>query len=170
MRRLLNGFYTGCGVLSGLALVGIVACVLLQIGARAAGVVVSWTAEIAGYSMAASSFLGLAYTLNTGGHIRVALLLDRLPPAAQRWVERGCLAIASLVSGYFCWWTCAMVWDSWQFNEMGQGVIAIPLWIPQLWMALGVLALWVSLIDSLVCHLIDESTLYPRGGDQPSTV
>jgi hypothetical protein len=63
-----------------------------------------------------------------------------------------------------------MVWDSWQFNEMGQGVVAIPLWIPQLWMALGVLALWVSLVDSLVCHLIDETTLYPRGGDQPSAV
>jgi protein-S-isoprenylcysteine O-methyltransferase Ste14 len=53
---------------------------------------------------------------------------------------------------------------------MGQGVVAIPLWIPQLWMALGVLALWVSLVDSLVCHLIDETTLYPRGGDQPSAV
>lgn len=170
MRTLLNRFYALCGVLSGLALVGIVACVLLQIVARSAGLVISWTAEIAGYAMAASSFLGLAYTLNTGGHIRVALLLDRLPAAVQRWVERGCLVLANLIICYFCWWSCAMVWDSWQFNEMGQGVIAIPLWIPQFWMALGVVALWVSFLDSLVCHLIDDTTLYPRGGDQPSTV
>ncbi len=170
MRRFLSGFYTGCGVLSGVALVGIVVCVLLQILARATGLVVSWTAEIAGYSMAASSFLGLAYTLNSGGHIRVALLLDRLSSPAQRWAERGCLTLAALIIGYFCWWTCAMVWDSWQFNEMGQGVIAIPLWIPQLWMAVGLFALWICMVDNLVCHLIDETTLYPRGGDQPSSV
>ena len=170
MRKALRLFYTGCGVLAGVALVGIVVCVLLQIVARFAGVVISWTAEVAGYAMAASSFLGLAYTLNTGGHIRVALLLDRLAPAAQCWVERACLALAVLIIGYFCGWTCAMVWDSWQFNEMGQGVIAIPLWIPQLGMAIGLLALWISMVDNLVCHLLDETTQYPRGGDQPSTV
>jgi TRAP-type C4-dicarboxylate transport system permease small subunit len=170
MRKALTLLYTGCGVFAGAALVSIVACVLLQIVARLAGVVVSWTAEVAGYSMAASSFMGLAYTLNSGGHIRVTLLLKRLSTSSQRWFERACLGLAVLIIGYFGWWTFAMVWDSWQFNEMGQGIIAIPLWIPQLWMAIGLLALWISLLDNLVCHLIDERTRYPRGGDQPSSV
>ena len=83
MRKILNGCYTACGVVSGLALVGIVAFVLIQIVARPLGLVVSWSAEFAGYAMAASSFMGLAYTLNSGGHIRVNLLADRLPQNAQ---------------------------------------------------------------------------------------
>ena len=62
MRKILNGCYTACGVVSGLALVGIVAFVLIQIVARPLGLVVSWSAEFAGYAMAASSFMGLAYT------------------------------------------------------------------------------------------------------------
>ena len=168
MRKILNGCYTVCGVVSGLALVGIVAFVLIQIVARPLGLVVSWSAEFAGYAMAASSFMGLAYTLNTGGHIRVNLLADRLPTSWQRWLERLCLVMASGIVGFFAWYCVAMTYDSYQFNEMGQGIIAVPLWIPQLWMALGVACLWLALVDNLVTHLMNETTQYPRDGTQPS--
>ena len=168
MRKILNGCYTACGVVSGLALVGIVAFVLIQIVARPLGLVVSWSAEFAGYAMAASSFMGLAYTLNTGGHIRVNLLADRLPIHWQRWLERLCLAMASGIVGFFAWYCFAMTYDSYQFNEMGQGIIAVPLWMPQLWMALGVACLWLALVDNLVTHLMNETTQYPRDGTQPS--
>ena len=168
MRKILNGCYTACGVVSGLALVGIVAFVLIQIVARPLGLVVTWSAEFAGYAMAASSFMGLAYTLNTGGHIRVNLLADRLPTSWQRWLERLCLLMASGIVGFFAWYCVAMTYDSYQFNEMGQGIIAVPLWMPQLWMALGVACLWLALVDNLVTHLMNETTQYPRDGTQPS--
>jgi TRAP-type C4-dicarboxylate transport system permease small subunit len=168
MRKILNGCYTACGVVSGLALVGIVVFVLIQIVARPLGLVVSWSAEFAGYAMAASSFMGLAYTLNTGGHIRVNLLADRLPTSWQRWLERLCLLMASGIVGFFAWYCVAMTYDSYQFNEMGQGIIAVPLWMPQLWMALGVACLWLALVDNLITHLMNETTQYPRDGTQPS--
>lgn len=168
MRKILNGCYTACGVVSGLALVGIVAFVLIQIVARPLGIVVSWSAEFAGYAMAASSFMGLAYTLNSGGHIRVNLLADRLPTSWQRWLERLCLLMASGIVGFFAWYCVAMTYDSYQFNEMGQGIIAVPLWMPQLWMALGVACLWLALVDNLITHLMNETTQYPRDGTQPS--
>ena len=168
MRKILNGCYTACGVVSGLALVGIVAFVLIQIVARPLGLVVSWSAEFAGYAMAASSFMGLAYTLNSGGHIRVNLLADRLPTSWQRWLERLCLLMAAGIVGFFAWYCVAMTYDSYQFNEMGQGIIAVPLWMPQLWMALGVACLWLALVDNLITHLMNETTQYPRDGTQPS--
>ena len=168
MRKILNGCYTACGVVSGLALVGIVAFVLIQIVARPLGIVVSWSAEFAGYAMAASSFMGLAYTLNSGGHIRVNLLADRLPTSWQRWLERLCLLMASGIVGFFAWYCASMTYDSYQFNEMGQGIIAVPLWMPQLWMALGVACLWLALVDNLITHLMNETTQYPRDGTQPS--
>ena len=168
MRKILNGCYTACGVVSGLALVSIVAFVLIQIVARPLGLVVSWSAEFAGYAMAASSFMGLAYTLNSGGHIRVNLLADRLPTSWQRWLERLCLLMASGIVGFFAWYCASMTYDSYQFNEMGQGIIAVPLWMPQLWMALGVACLWLALVDNLITHLMNETTQYPRDGTQPS--
>jgi TRAP-type C4-dicarboxylate transport system permease small subunit len=168
MRKILNACYTACGVVSGLALIGIVAFVLIQIVARPLGLVVSWSAEFAGYAMAASSFMGLAYTLNTGGHIRVNLLAERLPQSWQRWLERLCLLMAACIVGFFAWYCAAMTYDSYQFNEIGQGIIAVPLWMPQLWMALGVACLWLALVDNLITHLMDETTQYPRDGTQPS--
>ena len=92
LRRGLDSFYAVCGFLAGTALVGIALCVLLQIVARLAGFVVTWTAEFAGYAMAASSFLALASTLRSGGHIRVDLLLIRLPRRARHAAELACLA------------------------------------------------------------------------------
>jgi TRAP-type C4-dicarboxylate transport system permease small subunit len=118
--------------------------------------------------MAASSFMGLAYTLNSGGHIRVNLLADRLPQSAQRWLERLCLLMAAGIVGFFAWYCALMTYDSYQFNEMGQGIIAVPLWIPQLWMALGVACLWLALVDNLITHIMNETTQYPRDGTQPS--
>lgn len=169
MRQVLNALYTACGVASGLALIGIVVFVLLQIIARPLGIVVTWSSEFAGYAMAASSFMGLAYTLNSGGHIRVNLIADRLPPTWKRWLERLCLLMGSGIVGYFSWYCAIMTYESFQFNEMGQGIIAVPLWIPQMWMAIGVACLWLALVDNLITHLFHGTTLYPCDGTQPST-
>ncbi len=40
-------------------------------------------AEMAGYLLAATSFLALAATLKRGAHIRVTMLLGALPPRAR---------------------------------------------------------------------------------------
>lgn len=170
LRRALDLFYTGCGVLAGIALVAIAVCVLIQICARLLGVVVTWSAEFAGYAMAASSFLALAYTFNTGGHIRVDLILARLPAGARRAAELLSLILGNLVVGYFAWYSVVMVWQSYVFKDVGQGSFPVPLWMPQAFMALGVVALAVLLIDNLVRFVLWDTTSYPRDGSQPSTV
>ena len=47
--------------------------------------------------MAASTFLGLAYTFSTGAHIRVNLLIGRLGPAGRRLIEIWCCPPAAAV-------------------------------------------------------------------------
>lgn len=163
-RRALDLFYGGCGLLAGISLVGIAVLVMLQIVARLAGFVVSWTAEFAGYAMAAASFLALAYTFNTGGHIRVMLVFDRLPRAAARITEALCLLAGTAICGFFAWNSAVMTWQSYQFNEMGQGSVAVPLWIPQIPMTLGLIALAVSLLDNLLRFLRRGTTAYQGAG------
>lgn len=170
VRRALDGFYAGCGVLAGAALIAIALCVLIQVCARLLGLVVPWTAEFAGYAMVASSFLALAHTFSTGGHIRVDLLLARLAGRVRWGAELLCLVLGNLVVGYFAWYVVVMTWQSYTFNDMGQGTFAVPLWIPQSLMALGIVALAILLLDNLIRFVTTGSTSYPRDEAQPSTV
>ena len=160
LRRALDLFYAGCGLLAGICLVGIAVFVVLQIVARPAGIVMTWTDEFAGYAMAASSFLALAYTFNTGGHIRVGMLLDTAPPAGRRWLDGLCLVMAIAIVGYFAWSSVVMTWQSYQFNEMGQGTFGVPLWMPQTPMTLGLVAMTVALVDNLVNLIRRGETFY----------
>lgn len=149
-RRALDRFYSGCFAVSmaALALMGI--AVLLQIGGRLLGFSVPAVPEIAAFSMAASSFLGLAYTFREGGHVRVSLLLSRLGDRRRLGLERFVLTVALLLSLMFAFYLVEMTIESWQFNEASDGVIAIPLWIPQSFVSAGVIALAIAVADVLI--------------------
>ncbi len=159
LRRVLNAVYAGSGVLAGIFLIAIALLSLVQMGSRQFGFEAHSYDDFAGWAMAASSFLGLAYTLRRNEHIRVALLLDRLRPAWRRVCEGIVLSVSAALAAYFAWFALDMVLVSYQLNDMSQGLVAVPLWIPQSGMALGVLVLLLSLLD-------DWALL--AGGHEPS--
>lgn len=149
MRRALDALYTGAGVLSGLFLVGIALTIIAQVIGRMAGLTIDST-ETAGFCLASSTFLGLAYTLRRGGHIRVTLAIRHAGPALRRWIELWCLAISAVGVAYFFYWAVDLVWFSWKFDELSPGLMAIPFWIPRLAMAIGALILLIAILDELV--------------------
>jgi TRAP-type C4-dicarboxylate transport system permease small subunit len=53
-----------------------------------------------------------------------------------------------------------MVYETWIFEELTQGYIAIPLWIPQLPMAVGVVLFSISILDELVSLIRTGTTEY----------
>ena len=59
--------------------------------------------------------------------------------------------------GFFAWHAVRLTYDSWRFNNVAQGVLAVPLWIPQLGYSTGLVILFVAFVDEFV-HVI-------RGGD-----
>ena len=72
MRNILDKLYLYSGYLSAFFLVLIALTILAQIIGRFVNITIDST-ETAGFSMAAVTFLGLAYTFRTGEHIRVTL-------------------------------------------------------------------------------------------------
>src|SRR5262249_23822892 len=52
--------------------------------------------------------------------------------------------------GYFATSVVQMAWDAWRFGERANGVLAVPLWIPQSGMALGLVVLTVAFVDEWV--------------------
>ena len=165
MRRALDRLYGFCGGLAALSLAAIAVLILAQVVARLLGLFVPAASDFAGFCLAASSFLALAYTFRAGGHIRVTLVLQRMP---QRW-RRGCdlasLAIAAALVSYFSWYTVGLVQDSWHFNDLSEGLVPVPLWIPQSGMAAGLIVLAIALVDELVNVLRGGKASYEHAAD-----
>lgn len=106
--------------------------------------------EFAGYAMLASAFLALASTFGRGEHIRVTLFIERLRGRARRLAELWCLGLGALLAGYLAWFSARLCFVSWEINDLSTGLIAIPLWIPQLGMALGAIVLCIAIVERLV--------------------
>lgn len=161
MRKTLDAIYDGAAWLAALFMIGILVMVLLTIFSRLFGFYVPGTDAYAGYCMAGAGFLILASTLKKGEHIRVTLVLGALRGRARYALELFALSIATLVAGFLAFYSCRLVWQSYDFHDISVGNDATPLWIPQLLMATGTLIFCLALIDELVTHLL-------RGPANPS--
>lgn len=150
MRRFLARLYFSCGVLAAVFLVGVCLCSLYSIGGALFGYVARSADDFGGFCMAASSFLALAYTFGSGEHIRVTLVLEKLAGPPRRGLELWCLLAGAFLSGYFAWYSVKMTYLSWQLNDVSQGFVPVPLWIPQSAMALGTTVLFVAMVEKLV--------------------
>jgi TRAP-type C4-dicarboxylate transport system permease small subunit len=158
MRKLLDALYDGAAAVAALCLVGLLAMVLLGIVSRQLHFHVPGTDAYAGYLMAACGFLALAHTLKRGEHIRVTLLLGALKGRVRRALEIWALGAAVLLSGLTAFYSCRLVWQSRQFNDISTGNDATPLWIPQLAFAVGAVILCIAFIDEWVLELRGQRT------------
>ena len=152
MRRVFDGFYAALMALAALSMLICFAAVMLGIADRQFGFGLRGLDAYAGYAIAAALFLALPGTLQKGEHIRVTLLLQRLPVAGQAvmqwWSLLAGLVLSALLAGY----ACRLVWVSWLTKDVSQGSDATPLWLPQLAMALGCTGLFVALVDAAVAR------------------
>ena len=160
MRRFLDRLYAASGALAAACLAGIAAVMLLQAGMRAAGFLLRGADDMVAWLCAASAFLALAYTFRNGEHVRVSLLINGLRGAARRHAETFCLVAALIVSAYTTWAVASFAFESWKFGELAQGLIQIPIWLPQLSLVFGMLVFSISIADELVAHLRGAKTTY----------
>lgn len=162
MRRFLDRLYTASGVLGAVCLASIAVMMLAQAVLREVGVLLRGADDIVGWLCAASAFLALGYTFRHGELVRVGLLIDRLPPRLRRHAETAALAGALIVVGYILWAAASFVYESWEFNEVAQGLLQVPIWIPQMSFVVGALVFLVAVLDELVVHLRGGTPAYRR--------
>jgi TRAP-type C4-dicarboxylate transport system permease small subunit len=149
-RTFLDGLYRAAGYLAGLFLLVIFGLMMGLSFGRKVGINITDGDDFAAWSMAAMAFLGLAYTFRSGEVIRVGLLIDRLGGRPRRMIELFCLVLGTGLVAYFAWYAVQMTYDSYRFNDMSQGVLGIPLWIPQLGYSVGLVILAIAFMDDLV--------------------
>lgn len=149
MRPVLDALYRLSGLLSAFFLMMIGVTILAQIAGRFLHFTFDAT-EVSGFCMAASTFLGLAYTLNAGAHIRVNLLVGKLSANNRRRIEIWCCCLGATAFAFFAVKAWEMAYESFQFGDTSPGLMAVPFWIPQIGMALGATIMAIGLADELV--------------------
>jgi TRAP-type C4-dicarboxylate transport system permease small subunit len=162
MRVALDRLYLWSGYAAGLCLVAIFAIMLFMSAGRQFGINIPAGDEFASWALASNAFLGLAYTFKAGEMIRVGLVIDRFTGRARHAIEIGCLVLGLTFVAYFTWFACKLVYDSYRLNDLATGVLPIPLWIPQLGFAGGLLILTIAFIDELVHVLRGNKPTYEK--------
>jgi TRAP-type C4-dicarboxylate transport system permease small subunit len=162
MRVFLDRLYLFAGYAAGAFLVLIFGIMMFMSLGRQVGLNIPAGDDIAAWCMAAMAFLGLAHTFKRGEIIRVGVLIEKVS-GRKRWaLEIVALGISTAFTLYFTWYAVAMTYDSWRFNDMAQGVLAVPLWIPQLGYSSGLAILAVALIDEMVHVLKGNKPSYEK--------
>jgi TRAP-type C4-dicarboxylate transport system permease small subunit len=162
VRRLLDRLYLVSGAAAAACLAGIAAVMLAQAAMRSMGLLFRGADDIVAWLCAASAFLALGYTFRHGELVRVSLLIERLGGRARRGAEIACLLAALLVTGYAAWAVARFVYESWTLNELAQGLIQIPIWIPQMSLVAGMVVLFIAIADELVTLLLGAKPHYQR--------
>jgi len=157
LRRTLDALFLAAGGLGALCVALICALMIWQSIAREFGVSTGAVNDIVAWLCAASGFFTMAHAFKHGDFVRVTLLMEKLAPGPRRTLELVSLVIATIAVGYLTWWACAFTYESWRFHELAQGLLPLPIWIPQTSFALGSILLWLAVIDELV--------IVARGGE-----
>ena len=160
MRRFLDRLYAASGVLAAVCLASIGALMLAQAFGREAGILIRGADDIVAWLTAACAFLALGYTFRHGELVRVGLWIDMLAPRARRIAELAALGVTALFVAYMLWAVSRFVYESWQFKEVTQGLIAIPIWMPQMSLVLGAAIFLVAVVDELFAVLRKEKPAY----------
>ena len=173
MRRIshaLDGLYRLAGYAAALLMVTLCGLILWSVLARLIGAYAGGATDVAGYVMAASTFLALPYAFREGAHIRVQLLVQRLGGAARRAVEIAVLALMGALTAFLAWYMTRLAYDSWDFGERSQGADAILMWIPQAPVAAGAWLFALSVLHTFVQAVVDYESVDPdraRGAEAP---
>ena len=149
--------YRFSGYVAAFFLILVATFILIGIASRIFDFYIRGLAEYSGYSMAASSFLALAYTFGEKGHIRITLFLEKSKKNIKRALELWCLFVATFFSGYLSYYFVKMLIISIKFGERSEGADEMLIWIPQLSVAIGSTIFFICVFHNLILSTLKKS-------------
>jgi TRAP-type C4-dicarboxylate transport system permease small subunit len=161
----LDRLYAASGALAALCLGGIFLVMMAQSLGREVGILIRVADDLTAWLTAASAFFALGHTFRHGELVRVGLWIDHLR-GRWRWIaEIFALGVTAVFTSYMMWAAARFVYESWRFNEVAQGLVRVPIWIPQMSFVLGVLIFLVAVLDELVLVLRKKKPTYQVAED-----
>ena len=147
-----------CGYVAAALVVGIAALILTEIFCRTVlNVSLSFAWEYSAYFLAVSIFLAAAFTLRTGGHVRVMLLSQNVPPRAAQRLDLLATVAGTVIAGWLAWSLAAFAWQSWATGSTSATIDETPLVYPQAAMAFGAALLTLQLVARTIRLLAGDA-------------
>jgi len=136
-------------VLTGIIIIYMVCHILLEIVVRSVYSTSTFALdEMIGYSVAASAYLGLGYTLEKGGLIRVNLVLSNMNPrsVARKVVELLCCAATLVAMAIPVWYFSRSVIQKYNSGYTSGTMLNAEQWIPESFLLAGLVIFWMQLL------------------------
>ncbi|WP_439550183.1 TRAP transporter small permease subunit [Falsiroseomonas sp.] len=133
------------------------------------------TTEITGYMLAFGLSWGLAHTLTQRSHVRIDMLVNRLPQRIRIWLHLLSLLLLGIFMAFIAQGAWDLVDESLLFNATDISLLRTPLAIPQgLWaagMIMFLLLIVCMLVENLLLAILGdakqvERNLSSRGYDE----
>jgi TRAP-type C4-dicarboxylate transport system permease small subunit len=153
MRRFLDKMYDASGAVGGIFVALIAVLMLGQSLLRSMGIRTGAVNDVVSWFCAAAAFFTMAHAFKHGDFVRVTLLLDKVGSKTRRALELTSLAIGTVSTAYLAWSAVKFTYESWVFNDLAQGLLPMPMWIPQLSFAFGSILLLVAVVDEFIIVL-----------------
>jgi TRAP-type C4-dicarboxylate transport system permease small subunit len=115
----------------------------------------SWegTDEFGSYLVVAATFLSLATCQAHGGYHELQVVKARMSRRAGATLNVLLNALCLLASLILLWQYARLVMTSWNNGDASNTSLRIPLWIPQLTMPIGIAALCLALMKTMLADL-----------------
>ncbi len=105
-----------------------------------------WVNEISGYLLVVMTFLAIGHTMLLGGHVKMDMLYYKVSPKAQ--IVLSCISYVLVflyVSGLF-YYAFNMARASFQLGWKSSSILAVPFYLPQMFMPIGAVLLLLEVI------------------------
>ena len=106
--------------------------------------------EMGGYLLVAITFMGLAYTWKEKGHVRVSLLISRLPDKFAQQLRFITLILATVFTLPLIKACYDLISDSLLFESRSGSWLRTPLAYPQTVMLIGAIMLFLQLVAEII--------------------
>ena len=159
LTRFLDRVYLGMGYLCGTMFLLLALFITYQVIARKFDIIMAPGMDLmSGYTMAMASSWAFSYALRTGSHVRIDVLLPFMSPRVRWWADQTALASIVFFVGITSWKTWAMVMKSHEIGAVTNTYPLVPLWIPQVFVAIGFSMLAFTAIHMMI-DMLAEATL-----------
>ncbi len=155
--RWIDRLSAGAAAIGAVCLVAMTVLMLGEVVARSVfskSLTFSW--EFSSYLMGAAFFLSAGYGLRTGGHVRVTLLSEAVPPTVSRALDFFSTVVGIVVTLYIAYAICDMTYNSYKRDIVSFTPTETPLIIPQGVLALGAVLFFLQMVARFVRLVRDE--------------
>lgn len=110
-------------------------------------------------------FTAFAYALITNTHVRMTLVIDRLPPPVRPKFDIIGSLIGALFFAAFIYLSTLYFWESWLIKEVPMSPIRAPVWLAKAAVPIGSLFMFLSFVIRLL-HALRPTVEAVEGAEE----